>query len=349
VLTILAANSGYYDGGVLYIGGAFSAVNGIGRGNIARYVVGNGYSYPYNGTSELDATFNVFTDGPVRQILQVNSLGLSQLLVGGDFLHVNGTPKRHLARLVSAPINYGYFWPPMTFNLDMTFGSGAGPDAPVRTVATTMDGKVMIGGSFGNVSGAAAPAIVRLYGSGGSAPPAVPTIRAAFAAGATRCYIEWGSVSYTSHYSLERRVEGEVDWVPFTVPTTKRVDLNLQPSTTYHYRLRSVSSNGSSEPSPSVAVTTLAEEWTGAGALDPAFTAPIQPFPGISSASLLRDGRILIAGRFSTLLGVPRAGVAVLLPDLTLDPSFDPGISPSSSPEEAIALPDGGFLIRGQI
>ncbi|HEX8310720.1 MAG TPA: hypothetical protein VF614_05340, partial [Chthoniobacteraceae bacterium] len=347
VLTILVSDSTYNGSNSIYVGGSFSAVDGLGRGNIARYASS---IYSYYGPPALDPSFNIFTDGPVRRVGQASSSAYRpELLIGGDFLHVNATPKKHIARLVTGGSSYSYYSPSglVAFNLDMTFGSGTGPNGPVRAIVATGEGKVLIGGSFAEVSGAAAAGLARLYGSSGSAPPSIPTIVAALAVGASRNYLEWGYVSYASKYSVERRQEGQTEWTPFEVTTAKRVDLNLEPATTYHYRVRSMNSNGSSEPSATVALTTLVEEWNGAGALDPSYAPPAQAFSSISSAVLLRDGRILIAGSFTTVLGVPRSRVAVLLPDLTLDVSFDPGVGADSTVEEAIELPDGKILIRG--
>ena len=60
------------------------------------------------------------------------------------------------------------------------------------------------------------------------------------------------------------------------------------------------------------------------------------------------DGRILIAGNFTSYAGLNRNGVARLNADGTLDMSFDPGTGPSSGGIGALALqPDGKILIGG--
>jgi hypothetical protein len=63
------------------------------------------------------------------------------------------------------------------------------------------------------------------------------------------------------------------------------------------------------------------------------------------SITLLQDGRILLAGSFQSINGVPRNRVAMLLPDGSLDASFDPGVGPSADVARvfACAVADKGL------
>jgi len=82
--------------GKLVIGGTFTSVNGANRHNIARL----------NDDGSLDASFDpgVGPDGAVRSIaLQPDG----NILIGGDFLNVNGVMRRYAARL------YGDVAPPL--------------------------------------------------------------------------------------------------------------------------------------------------------------------------------------------------------------------------------------------
>jgi uncharacterized delta-60 repeat protein len=229
----------------------------------------------------------------------------------------------------------------------MTFGSGSGPDGPVHAMSLAADGKVVIAGNFAEVDGVAAPGVARLYGSAGSAPPAVSRRFSALGVGPTRAYLEWDFVSYASGYRIERRADGESEWKPVNVTSTTYVDIDLQPGTTYHYRVRAVNTNGVGEPTEARTARTLAEEWTGAGAVDTDVTPPLSQFSGLETAALLPDGRIIITGYFTEVRGVPRARIAVLLPDLTLDTSFDPGTGANSSVTRAIPTRDGKIVIHG--
>jgi len=64
--------------------------------------------------------------------------------------------------------------------------------------------------------------------------------------------------------------------------------------------------------------------------------------------ALLRDGRILIAGVFNEVDGVPRVGIARLLPNGALDRTWVPALIPSGSEVRALAVQaDGKILIGG--
>jgi uncharacterized delta-60 repeat protein len=67
----------------------------------------------------------------------------------------------------------------------------------------------------------------------------------------------------------------------------------------------------------------------------------------VTSIAVLQDGRILVAGGFQSINGVPRSRVAMLFPDGSIDPSFDPGAGPSANVEKAIPLANGKVLIGG--
>ncbi len=70
---------------------------------------------------------------------------------------------------------------------------------------------------------------------------------------------------------------------------------------------------------------------------------------GVRAVVVQPDGKILIAGYFTTVLGVARNNIARLNPDGTLDEAFDPNVSGFGlSFVKAIALqPDGKILVRG--
>lgn len=68
------------------------------------------------------------------------------------------------------------------------------------------------------------------------------------------------------------------------------------------------------------------------GSLDETFDPGEGPDWTVRDLHLLPDGRILMAGRFSEVDGVPRAGVARLHSDGSLDTTFDAGSGPDGSP-----------------
>lgn len=67
-----------------------------------------------------------------------------------------------------------------------------------------------------------------------------------------------------------------------------------------------------------------------------------------ASVAGLANGRLVVSGGFTRLNGFPRAGLAVLNPEGTVDPAFDPRPGPDrASIERFAALPDGRFYGSG--
>ena len=76
------------------------------------------------------------------------------------------------------------------------------------------------------------------------------------------------------------------------------------------------------------------------------------PDANVSALAVQPDGKLLIAGDFASVSGVPRARVARLNPDGTLDATFDPGAGPSSTNgilfiRALVLKSDGRVLVGG--
>lgn len=88
-----------------------------------------------------------------------------------------------------------------------------------------------------------------------------------------------------------------------------------------------------------------------AGSLDPSFTAPV--FGGSSITvpciAVQPDGKIIVAGHFSSLNNQPHVGIARLFANGVVDTSFNASINSNSSAHiSTLAIqPDGKILIGG--
>lgn len=79
--------------------------------------------------------------------------------------------------------------------------------------------------------------------------------------------------------------------------------------------------------------------------LDPDFQAIASSI--ISSVVPLPDGRIAIAGYFTSVSGALASRVAILQPDGSIDAGFDMSNGPNNRVRVVLPLPDGSFLIGG--
>lgn len=128
--------------GRLVIGGAFTAVNGIARLNLAQL----------NVDGSLDLSFDP-GQGPDEAVRSLALAAEDKVVIGGFFSSFAGQTRIYLARVNA---NGG---------LDTSFVPAA-PNSPVRAVAVQPDNKVVIGGDFTQVGASTRPFLARLNANG---------------------------------------------------------------------------------------------------------------------------------------------------------------------------------------
>ncbi|MFN7140560.1 MAG: hypothetical protein ACK4UN_14575, partial [Limisphaerales bacterium] len=130
------------DGKIL-VGGAFASINGTNRKGIGRL----------NADGSLDETFDPGT-GVVGQVYSIALQPDGKLLLGGNFVDVNGMGWFRVARLNQDG------------SADTSFNPGSGINDLVRCIVHQSDGKILLGGRFSSVDGTTRNGVARLNADG---------------------------------------------------------------------------------------------------------------------------------------------------------------------------------------
>lgn len=291
------------NGDKLWIGGWFSYVGGSLALRLARF----------NGDGTRDTSIAVPQPND-----WVHALARSgeHIYVGGDFSHVNGVPRPYIFRFKAA-----------TGELDTSFQPLAGTTANtligIKELLVQPDGKVVIAGSFlGNGGAHAVPNYIARLNPDGTldtsfTPPNLNNDVWAIALQGNRLlvggYFTNVNVGGTPRHRLIRlNADGTVD------PTFS--DPGLSSSGVFHLSIGSdgkINVGGAFNGPRKYLVRLTAD-----GALDTSFQDPGIVGGYVADMVPHPDGGWLIGGSFSSVGGQPRADLARLHADGTLDTSF---------------------------
>jgi uncharacterized delta-60 repeat protein len=317
----------YSQGGdYLYVGGAFTSIDGLIRNRLTRFD-----RRDYNGGP--DSSFGVFLNGDVREI----RAGMNdRIIISGDFSNINGFGKNNVARLM---LNYDD-----TVEIDLDYNPDPGPNGSVTTFAQLSDGRLVIGGAFTRVGENSTSGLARLYWDYESSLPGDATSLTATPASHERIFLDWSTPPDASSVSVERSLNGATDWEQISTNGSPKSDGPLASSTQYFYRYRGQNYNGYGSYSNVVSAFTEGEAWTGPGASLP---LAIKPNGRIYALAKQENGKILIGGDFTSIDGVIRNRIARLNEDLSVDTSFTP-LGGANSTIRAITIQtDGQILFAG--
>jgi len=324
------------DGKVL-IGGQFFTVNGMARNGVARL----------NADGSLDESFQDGMSG--LDYGYVQSLVLQpdgKVVIGGQFLTVNGTVRNGIARLNADG------------SLDESFQDGMiGVDyGYIYSLALEADGKVVIGGYFSSVNGTARNGIARLNADG--------SLDESFQDGMSG--VDYGYVS-----SLALEADGKV------VIGGSFYSVNGQLQNGY----ARLNPDGSLNPNVPASdgvngyIEALALQLDGKvligggftsvgglvrngiarlnrdGSVDESFQDGMVGVESgsVSCIAVQPDGKVLVGGYFQSVNGSERNGIARLNPDGSLDASFQEGMTGVDYGQvlDVALQPDGKVLIGG--
>jgi uncharacterized delta-60 repeat protein len=318
------------DGKVL-AGGFFNSIGGQPRNRIARL----------DPTSGLADSFDAAVSGPEIFAIAVQPNG--KILAGGFFTTIGGQPRNNLARLDPAT------------GLTDSFSPNASDE--VHAIAVQADGKVLAGGFFTIIGGQSRNSIARLDAATGLADSFDPNANNgvfAIAVQADGKILAGGD--FFGIGGQQRHQIARLD------PVTGLAD-SFDPSANNVVQSIAVQADGkilagggftALSPNGGMAVTRnrIARMETD-GRVDQALNLAIVGAQGnpVSAITSQPDGKFLIGGHFSGVLGVPRNRLARLNTDGTLDTAFNPNandeVYSTAVQADGKVLVGGNFTIIG--
>ncbi|MDX1907207.1 MAG: hypothetical protein SF053_09255 [Bacteroidia bacterium] len=314
----------------IVIGGTLTGYNGTSRNSIARANA--------NGTLDTGFCQEVGANGPIYAMaLQADG----KVLIGGNFTAYAGVLCSNIARLNAD----GSF--------DATFNTGSGFNSTVRSIAIQSDGKILVGGGFTSYNGTARNCILRLHTNGsldtGFNPGAGANNSIYAFAFQPDGKILIGGV-FTTYNSSSRNYIARIN-------ANGSLDTGFNPGTGASFYVYALSLQadgkiliGGDFTSYNGTTRNRLARINDNGSLDTDFT------PGTGANGTVRvlrvqsDGKIVIAGYFSTYGSVARRGIARVNADGSLDTGFTPGTGIAGGSLYVVALEvqtDNTILIGG--
>jgi uncharacterized delta-60 repeat protein len=338
------------DGKIL-IGGDFKKYNGVEIGGVARL----------NNDGSIDNTF----DSGLGIDHIVHSLSLQndgKIIIGGQFTTFNGIIRKNIARINT------------NGSLDTTFNPGSGNTSGiVYTTSIQSDGKIIIGGDFTSFNGTSINRLARLSSTGAidnsfnssmglgvisnSFPGDYPIINSTVTQADGKLIIagKFNTFNNNTWNDTSRRHIARLN-------NTGSLDLTFNPGGGFN---NPVSSNSipvlnvtMQNDGKIIAVGTFTK-YNGIsrnrivrintnGSIDNSFDPGLGANDTIHAVAIQSDGKIIIAGNFTSYNGLPANQIARLNQDGSLDTIFKSGIGANQDILSTGIQNDGKIIIGGQ-
>jgi uncharacterized delta-60 repeat protein len=318
------------DGKVL-AAGDFATIGGQSRKILARID-------PATGLAD---SFNPNPDGNVFALTLQRD---GRILVGGIFTKIGGQNRNRIARLDKAGLAD-------SFNPNINANVNPQVYSEVGTITVQSDGKILVAGDFSDVGGQQRAGLARLDGATGAADSFNPNPNSAVS---DIVLHGDGKILVVGHFTSiggqARNGIGRLDPVTALADSfdphpnadlgvgVAAIGVQCDGKIVVAGHFTSFSPNGG----PAVMRHNIARLETD-GRLDQTLDLGIDG-PVVATA-VQPDGKILIGGAFTTVLGVARNNIARLNTDGTLDLSFDPNAN--SDVYSIVVQADGKALVAG--
>lgn len=247
----------------------------------------------YAQQGKVDSSFNTFDDGLIGDGFDnpVRTLALQDdqnLIVGGEYLNLNGNTAPYLTRLK----------PDGT--VDDSFNIGTGFNGKIYASYVQSDGKIIVGGSFTSFKGIGCGRLIRLNADGSYDASFNTSI------GAT------GTI-----YAISPQPDGKIiivgSFIKYNSSTVNKI-ARILPS----------------------------------GDVDTSFATGSGSLLNIMNASVLADGKILLAGNFISFNGFPASKIVRLNSDGNVDTDFNIGTGFDDDVSAVTVQQDGKIILGGK-
>ncbi|MBW6497733.1 MAG: delta-60 repeat domain-containing protein [Bacteroidales bacterium] len=314
--------------GQILVGGLFDNFNGFTVHGIARL----------NQDGSVDESFYKGS-GANNRVLHISEQPDGKVIVAGSFTIFNGVPQRHITMLNSD----GSF--------DMEFNPSPGAYGDIWSLVRQESGKLLIGGSFTRYDNVLRGRVARLHPDGSLDRDFMREIwvnnqvRAIAIQSDGRILIGGDFTSYQ---------ENQVNRIARILPDGN-IDLDFDPGAGANGRVNAILQQpdgkiligGAFTSVDGVAHNRIAR-LNADGSLDTGFNVGSGANNVVFDLALQPDGKIVVAGSFTSVNGQSRDRIARLNPDGSLDGAFDPKRGANSTILNIALQPDGKILASGQ-
>jgi uncharacterized delta-60 repeat protein len=320
--------------GKIVVGGFFTTIGGQPRNHIARLDPITGQADSFN-PNPVDVQSQDWVTAVAVQ-------GDGKILVGGFFTAIGGQSRNYVARLNPAT------------GLADSFNPNA--DGPVTCFAAQPDGKILIGGVFNHVSGQTRHRMARLDPTSGQAdsfdPNADSQVFAIAVQADGRILVCGGfrNIGGESRFGMARldaatghadSFDPRADPHGSSVALVTSITLQADGKILVGGDFANLAPNGGADV-PRHGIARLETD----GLLDRTLDLNFAEDRDVTTTVVQPDGKILIGGNFSAVLGGTRHNIARLNTDGTLDLDFDPD---ASNQVNTITLQTDGKILLGGI
>ena len=318
--------SAILNDGKIMIGGEFSLYNNYERKNMAKI----------NSDFSIDNTFNP-TIGPNQNIYSLLIQPNGKIIIAGDYTSYADVSSTRITRLNT------------NGTIDPSFNAGAGPNNGIFVTTLQDDGKILIGGWFTAFNGTAIKAIARLNSNG--------TLDNTF---------NPGTSASSDIYSITLQSDGKIiicgEFTSFNGTPRNRIarlnangtiDLSFNPGTGANQRIEAavlqpdgkIIIGGLFTSYNNITINRIAR-LNADGSLDTSFSPGAGANNNIQALALQPDGKVLVAGKFTTFNSSSRNRIVRLNTNGSLDNSFNIGTGTDNG-IKTIAIQDDGKVIIG--